>query len=321
MSKIILVTGCAGFIGSHLVDKLLENENIKVVGLDDLSTGSLDNIKHILNHKRYYFLHHDIISKIPDFIRLIPLNEIYNLACPASPIQYQKDPLKTFDTSVVGIRNLLEIAKEKDIKLLHTSTSEVYGNPTVHPQPETYYGYVNPTGMRSCYDEGKRAAETLMFDYNRIYGTKIKIVRIFNTYGPRLHKNDGRVVSNFINQSLNNEPITIYGDGSQTRSLCYVQDTVEALIKMMNTNNFIGPVNIGNPKEELTVLQLANKILGLIPESDSIITNKELPSDDPVRRKPDINLAREKLNWQPSTELRIGLLNTINYFKERLTND
>lgn len=310
MSKKILVTGGAGFVGSHLCEKLL-NEGNEVVCLDNLQTCNKDNIKHLLSNSNFTFVLHDVT--IPFWTRV---DEIYNLACPASPVQYQFNPVKTTRTSVMGAINMLDLAKDNDAKILQSSTSEVYGDALIHPQPETYWGNVNPIGIRSCYDEGKRCAETLFFDYNRQFDTKIRVIRIFNTYGPRMAENDGRVVSNFIIQALRNEDITMFGDGSQTRSFQYVDDLINGMIKMMNNDqNFIGPVNIGNPKE-FTMKELAEMILSLIPESTSKIIYKELPKDDPKQRKPDILLAKETLDWEPMINLENGLLETIEYFRK-----
>lgn len=308
----ILVAGGAGFIGSHLCKKLIEDNN-EVICLDNLFTGSLANIKILQNNKNFKFIQHDVEEPID-----LQVDKIFNLACPASPPHYQYNPVKTIRTSVVGMANLLELAKKCNATILQASTSEIYGNPLEHPQKETYWGNVNPIGIRSCYDEGKRCAETLMSDYHRQYGIDTKIVRIFNTYGPNMHPNDGRVVSNFIIQALKNEDITIYGDGNQTRSFCYVDDLVNALIKMMNTPDFCGPVNIGNPSER-TILQLAELIIQLTKSSSKII-HKPLPSDDPTRRKPDITLAKSKLDWEPTIDIEEGLIKTINYFKSILQN-
>ena len=306
--KTILVTGGAGFIGSHLCRALLDKGNY-VVCVDNFYTGTPDNIKDLKQNPNFELLRHDITWPL-----YAEVDEIYNLACPASPIHYQRDPVQTTKTSVLGIINMLGLAKRLKIPILHTSTSEVYGDPKEHPQKESYFGHVNCVGIRSCYDEGKRCAETLMMDYKRQNKVDIKIVRIFNTYGPNMCMNDGRVVSNFIIQALKNEPITVYGDGSQTRSFCYVSDMVEGLYKMMNSNGFTGPVNLGNPNE-MSVLELAKKIIELTG-SKSEIVNKELPEDDPVRRQPDISLAKEKLNWQPKVGLDEGLKKTIEYFKK-----
>ena len=306
--KRILVTGGAGFIGNHLCRRLL-NEGNYVICLDNFFTGLKRHIEDMLNNPNFELIEHDIVDPID-----IAVDQIYNLACPASPPHYQYDPVKTMKTSVLGIINMLELAKKYKATLLHASTSEVYGNPLVHPQQESYWGNVNPIGIRSCYDEGKRAAETLMMDYHRQYGVDIRIIRIFNTYGPNMDPKDGRVVSNCIVQAINGEDITIYGDGSQTRSFCYVSDLVDGAIKMMNNNRgFIGPVNLGNPSER-TVLNLAEMVLEMTG-SKSKITYKELPSDDPVKRKPDITKAQEILGWEPKVDIKDGLVKTIEYFK------
>ena len=309
--KNILVTGGAGFIGSHLCKKLLEQGNF-VICLDNLFTGSMENVKDLLNNKNFQFINADIINKL----EIDKINQIYNLACPASPPHYQFDPVKTMKTSVLGILNLLELARKNNATILQASTSEVYGNPLEHPQRESYWGNVNPIGIRSCYDEGKRCAETLMMDYSRQYGTDIKIVRIFNTYGPNMRSDDGRVVSNFILQALKEEDITIYGDASQTRSFCYVSDLIEGLISMMNKANFLGPVNLGNPSER-TVKNLAELIVNKIGSNSKIIY-KALPQDDPVKRQPDITIAKEKLGWTPVVDIDTGLNKTIKYFKNTL---
>ena len=304
----ILVTGGAGFIGSHLCKFLLDKGN-EVIALDNLFTGNIKNIEDLKNNANFKFINHDIINPID-----LEVDQIYNLACPASPVHYQKDPIKTIITSAVGMHQMLELAQRNEARILQASTSEVYGDPKEHPQKESYWGNVNPIGPRSCYDEGKRVAETMMMDYHREDNTDIRIIRIFNTYGPNMAKNDGRVVSNFILQALNNEPITIYGNGTQTRSFQYVKDLIQGMHKMMNQDNFIGPVNLGNPGE-FTIKRLAEKIIQLT-NSKSQIINKPLPLDDPVRRKPDITLAKEKLNWEPTIELEQGLKNTIEYFKK-----
>ncbi len=303
--KRILVTGGAGFIGSHLCKKLLEQNN-SVICLDNLFTGSYENIEPLIADKNFKFVEHDVTEEF-----WTDVDEIYNLACPASPKHYQYDPVKTIRTSVIGVSNMLELAKQNDAKILQASTSEVYGDPLVHPQDESYWGNVNPIGVRSCYDEGKRCAETIMSDYHRQFGVDIGIVRIFNTYGPNMAKNDGRVVSNFIIQALKGENITIYGDGSQTRSFCYVDDLTDALISLMKTD-YNRPVNVGNP-DERTILELAQRIIKLTNSKSNIIF-KELPSDDPIRRKPDIALAQQLLNWKPSTNIDDGLRKTIEYF-------
>ena len=304
----ILVTGGAGFIGNHLCRRLLK-ENNYVICLDNFFTGLKTHIEDMLDNPNFELIEHDIVNPID-----IEVKQIYNLACPASPPHYQYDPVKTMKTSVLGIINMLELAKKYNATLLQASTSEVYGNPLVHPQKETYWGNVNPIGIRSCYDEGKRAAETLMMDYHRQYGVDIRIIRIFNTYGPNMDPNDGRVVSNCIVQAINGDDITIYGDGTQTRSFCYVDDLVDGAIRMMNNSrNFIGPVNLGNPSER-TVLNLAEIILEMTG-SKSKIVYKELPSDDPVKRKPDITTAKEILCWEPKVDIKDGLKKTIEYFK------
>lgn len=308
----ILVTGGAGFIGSHLCQRLLADGH-QVSCLDNLQTGSRDNIAVFLKNKNFRFIEQDVIDSLK-----IDAEQIYNLACPASPVHYQADPVKTTVTSVMGAINLLNLARDNRARILQASTSEVYGDPEVHPQPETYWGHVNCIGPRSCYDEGKRAAETLFFDYYRQYQTEIRVVRIFNTYGPNMAANDGRVVSNFIVQALKNKNITIYGDGSQTRAFQYVDDLVDGLIKMMNNNlGFVGPVNLGNPGE-FTIKELAELILKLIPESYSKIIYKDLPIDDPRQRKPDISLAKAKLDWEPKVNLETGLKKTIEYFRNKL---
>ncbi len=306
--KRILVTGGAGFIGSHLCEELLNRGN-DVICLDNFFTGSKDSIRHLLDNNRFELVRHDVTKEY-----FIEVDEIYNLACPASPPHYQYNPIKTAKTSVLGVINMLGLAKRCKAKVLQASTSEVYGDPIVHPQKETYWGNVNPIGIRSCYDEGKRMAETLMFDYHRQNNVDIRVVRIFNTYGPNMDKNDGRVVSNFIVQALQNKDITIYGDGSQTRSFCYVSDLVAGMIKMMeNEEGFNGPVNLGNPVET-SILDFAKFIIELT-NSKSKIVFLPLPSDDPTQRKPDITLAKEKLNWEPVVNVKDGLLKTIEYFK------
>ncbi|MCP4155035.1 MAG: SDR family oxidoreductase [bacterium] len=308
-SKSILVTGGAGFIGSHLCEKLLREGN-EVVCLDNFFTGSKENIRHLLQDPHFELVRHDIVHSM-----FLEVDEIYNLACPASPVHYQYNPVKTTKTSVMGAVNMLGLAKRVKAKILQASTSEIYGNPEIHPQDESYWGNVNPIGIRSCYDEGKRCAETLFFDYYRQNNVKIKVVRIFNTYGPRMHPNDGRVVSNFIVQALQGKDITIYGEGSQTRSFCYVDDMVAGLISMMNSpDDFIGPVNLGNPVE-FTIMQLARKVIDMV-RSKSKIVHKVLPEDDPVRRKPDISLAKKNLAWSPSIPLEEGLKKTIAYFEK-----
>lgn len=309
--KRILITGGAGFIGSHLSEKLLNDGN-DVICLDNFFTGSKNNIRHLIGNKHFELVRHDVIKEY-----LAEVDQIYNLACPASPIHYQYNPIKTVKTSVMGIINMLGLAKRCKATILQASTSEVYGDPQIHPQIENYWGNVNPIGIRSCYDEGKRCAETLMMDYHRQNNIDIRIARIFNTYGPRMALNDGRVVSNFIIQALKNEPITVYGDGSQTRAFCYVSDMVEALIKLMdNEEKFIGPVNLGNP-QEFTILNFAELIIKLT-NSNSQIEFKELPQDDPIQREPDISLAKEKLNWEPTVNVEDGLMATIEYFEKIL---
>ncbi len=306
--KKILVTGGAGFPGSHLCERLL-NEGNEVYCLDNYFTGQKQNIVHLLDNPYFELIRHDVTT--PFFIEA---DEIYNLACPASPIHYQYNPIKTMKTSVMGAINMLGLAKRIRAKILQASTSEVYGDPKVHPQPEAYWGNVNPIGERSCYDEGKRAAETLFMDYHKQNGVDVKIIRIFNTYGPRMHPNDGRVVSNFIVQALQNKDITIYGEGNQTRSFQYVDDLIEGMIRLMNTpKGFTGPVNIGNPNE-FTILELAENVIRLTG-SKSKIVKMPLPSDDPMMRKPDISLANSALNWNPNTQLEEGLLKTIDFFK------
>jgi UDP-glucuronate decarboxylase len=306
--KKILVTGGAGFIGSHLCEKLVE-EGHHVLCVDNYFTGSKKNIEKLLDRKNFEVIRQDIC--IPLYVEV---DEIYNLACPASPVWYQKDPIQTMKTSVIGAFNMLGLAKRTGAKILQASTSEVYGDPLVHPQPETYWGNVNPIGTRSCYDEGKRSAETLFFDYNRQHEVRTKVMRIFNTYGPRMDPYDGRVVSNFIVQALQNQPITIYGDGTQTRSFCYVDDNVRGMMSLMNSNDdVIGPINIGNPGE-FTMLQLAGLVTKMT-NSKSPIVKMPLPKDDPKQRKPNIELAKELLNWEPSIKLENGLIKTIEYFK------
>ncbi len=305
--KKILVTGGAGFIGSHLCERLL-NEGNEVICLDNYFTGSKENIIHLTSNPYFEIIRHDVVHPFH-----VDVDEIYNLACPASPVHYQYNPIKTIKTSVMGAINMLGLAKRVRAKILQASTSEVYGDPNVHPQPESYWGNVNPIGIRSCYDEGKRCAETLFTDYHRQNNVKIKIVRIFNTYGPRMNPNDGRVVSNFIVQALKGEDITIYGDGTQTRSFQYVDDLVEAMIRMMATDDsFTGPVNTGNPGE-FTMLELAQQVIELTNSKSKLIF-MPLPSDDPKQRRPDITLAKEKLNWEPKIQLNEGLIKTIEYF-------
>ena len=307
--KRVLVTGGLGFLGSHLCERLLK-EGHDVLCVDNFFTGTKDNVAHLLDHARFELMRHDVT-----FPLYVEVDEIYNLACPASPIHYQFDPVQTTKTSVHGAINMLGLAKRIKAKILQASTSEVYGDPHVHPQKEDYWGHVNPIGVRSCYDEGKRCAETLFFDYYRQHELRIKVARIFNTYGPRMHPNDGRVVSNFVVQALANKPITVYGNGKQTRSFCYVDDLIEAfLLLMASDDDFTGPVNLGNPRE-FTILELAQKTIALT-RSRSEVLFKELPSDDPMQRKPDIALATAKLGWQPRVELEQGLQKTIDYFKD-----
>lgn len=309
MSKKILVTGGAGFLGSHLCERLL-NEGNEVTCLDNYFTGQKSNVAHLLNNPYFELIRHDIT--MPFYIEV---DEIYNLACPASPIHYQYNPIKTMKTSVMGAVNMLGLAKRIKAKILQASTSEVYGDPQVHPQTEAYWGHVNPIGERACYDEGKRAAETLFVNYHKQNHVRIKIMRIFNTYGPRMHPNDGRVVSNFIMQALQGKDITIYGDGKQTRSFCYYSDLLEGMIRLMNTgDDFTGPVNVGNPNE-FTILQLAEMVIRLT-DSKSKIIRMPLPSDDPMQRQPDITLAKSKLGWEPKIELEEGLQETIAFFKQ-----
>lgn len=308
-----LVTGGAGFLGSHLCERLL-NDGHEVICLDNYYTGRMVNINHLRDNKSFEIIRHDVTEPI-----LLEVDQIFNLACPASPVHYQYNPIKTIQTNFFGASNMLELAKRNNARILQASTSEVYGDPAIHPQPEKYWGNVNPIGIRSCYDEGKRIAETLFMDYHRQYGTDIRIVRIFNTYGPRMRPDDGRVVSNFIVQALKNEDITIYGDGSQTRSFCYVDDLIEGFIRLMNQTNIIGPVNIGNPGE-FTIIELAKEILELTGSSSKLIY-KPLPGDDPKMRKPNIDLAKKELNWVPTVPLRRGLEKTICHFDEFLKNN
>lgn len=304
----VLVTGGAGFLGSHLCDKLIAAGN-DVLCVDNLFTGQRSNIEHLLDNKRFDFMRHDVT-----FPLYVEVDEIYNLACPASPIHYQHDPVQTTKTSVMGAINMLGLAKRLKAKILQASTSEVYGDPSVHPQPEAYWGNVNPIGPRSCYDEGKRCAETLFFDYHRQHKLRIKVVRIFNTYGPRMHPQDGRVVSNFIMQALQGEPITIYGDGNQTRSFCYVDDLLEGFVRLMATGDeTTGPMNIGNPGE-FTIRELAEMVIELTG-SKSKLEFRPAPEDDPKQRRPDISYAQDKMNWQPKVALRDGLVETIAYFR------
>lgn len=309
--KRILVTGGAGFLGSHLCERLLKEGN-EVLCVDNLFTGRKSNIHHLLDDKNFEFLRHDVT-----FPLYAEVDEIYNLACPASPVHYQFDPVQTTKTSVIGAINMLGMAKRLRIKILQASTSEVYGDPEVHPQPESYKGSVSTTGIRACYDEGKRCAETLFFDYHRQHGVAIKVMRIFNTYGPRMHPNDGRVVSNFIVQALKGEDITIFGEGKQTRSFCYVDDNIEGMYRLMNSRDgFTGPVNIGNPGE-FTMLELAELVI-LLTNSKSKLKFLPLPQDDPMQRQPVINLAKKELDWEPKVDLRTGLGKTIAYFDHLL---
>lgn len=311
--KRVLVTGGAGFLGSHLCKRLLEDSH-EVLCLDNYFTGSKDNVLELLGHPYFELVRHDIT-----FPLYLEVDEIYNLACPASPIHYQHDPVQTLKTSVHGAINMLGLAKRLGVKIFQASTSEIYGDPTLHPQPESYWGNVNPIGIRSCYDEGKRCAETLFFDYHRQHRVNIRVGRLFNTYGPNMHPNDGRVVSNFIMQALKDEPITIYGDGEQTRSFCYVDDLVELMVRFMNADDsFIGPMNMGNPGE-FTIKELATKIIDLTGSS-SKLSFIDLPLDDPRQRKPDITLAQEKLGWKPTISLEKGLVKTIEYFETLAKN-
>lgn len=308
--KTILVTGGAGFLGSHLCERLLGEGNI-VFCLDNFFTGSKENILPLMQSPNFKLIEHDVCKKID-----LSVDQIYNLACPASPIHYQHDPVKTIKTNVHGAINMLELALQKKARILQASTSEVYGDPHVHPQTESYWGNVNPIGIRSCYDEGKRCAETLFFDFHRQFALPIRVARIFNTYGPRMHPNDGRVVSNFIVQALKGLPLTIYGDGAQTRSFCFCDDLIEALIRFMNAENVTGPINLGNPVE-FTIRELANLVLELTLSSSSLVF-KPLPGDDPKQRKPDITLAENVLGWKPNTQLKEGLVKTISYFDKLL---
>ena len=309
--KRVLVTGGSGFLGSHLCERLLAL-GAEVLCVDNYYCSTRANVHHLLDHKRFELIRHDIC-----FPLYVEVDEIYNLACPASPIHYQRDPVQTMKTSVMGAINMLGLAKRRRAKILQTSTSEVYGDPEIHPQVETYRGNVNPHGIRSCYDEGKRATESLFFDYYRQHKVKIKIARLFNTYGPRMHPNDGRVISNFIMQALQNQPITIYGDGSQTRSFCFVHDLIDALILLMDSrDDFTGPVNLGNPGE-FTILELAQTVIRMTGSASEII-HEALPKDDPTRRQPDISLAQKELGWQPLIRLEQGLQTTVKYFREVL---
>jgi len=312
-NKRILITGGAGFLGSHLCDRLMDDGN-DLLCLDNFFTGSKQNIRHLIGKSNFELIRHDLVNPI-----FLEVDEIYNLACPASPIHYQHNPVKTVKTSVMGAINMLGLAKRVKAKILQASTSEIYGNPTIHPQKEDYWGNVNTIGIRSCYDEGKRCAETIFFDYYRQNKVNIRVVRIFNTYGPRMHPNDGRVVSNFIVQALTNKDITVYGDGSQTRSFCYVDDMVEGMIRMMKgPDDFIGPVNLGNHRES-SILELAEMIIRVTGSKSKIIF-KPLPQDDPLQRQPDNTLAKEKLQWEPSTDIEQGLKKTIEYFRGALAD-
>lgn len=306
-----LVTGGAGFLGSHLCERLL-NDKHEVICVDNFFTGCKANVRHLLDDKNFELVRHDVT-----FPLYIEVDRIFNLACPASPVHYQYDPVQTTKTSVHGAINVLGLAKRTNARIFQASTSEVYGDPDIHPQPESYWGRVNPIGIRSCYDEGKRCAETLFFDYHRQHGLEIKVARIFNTYGPRMSPNDGRVVSNFIVQALNNQPITVYGKGLQTRSFCYVDDLIEGFIKLMNSpSDFTGPVNLGNPSE-FTMLELANLVIELTGSTSEII-HKPLPEDDPKQRQPDIDLAKKALDWKPEINLHNGLIKTIAYFADKI---
>ncbi len=312
MGKTILVTGGGGFLGSHLCERLLEDGH-DVICLDNFFTGRKENVRHLLQNPGFELVRHDVTFPI-----YLEVDEIYNLACPASPVHYQHDAIQTVKTCVHGLINMLGLAKRLGVPLLQASTSEVYGNPDVHPQVESYWGNVNPIGPRSCYDEGKRCAETLCFDYHRQLDLSVKVVRIFNTYGPRMHPNDGRVVSNFIVQALRGEDITVYGDGEQTRSFCYVDDLITAMIRMMNTDRAVtGPINIGN-EQESTIRELAEKVIAMTGSKSKLIC-LPLPQDDPVRRRPDISVAREVLDWQPTIDLATGLERTIEYFRSKQT--
>lgn len=311
--KKILVTGGAGFLGSHLCERLV-HQGHHVLCVDNYFTGSYENIRHLYDFKNFEVMRQDVC-----FPLYVEVDEIYNLACPASPKYYQQDPIQTTKTSIIGAYNLLGLAKRTGAKILQASTSEIYGDPTVHPQPETYWGNVNPIGIRSCYDEGKRAAETLFFDYHRQHGVRIKVMRIFNTFGPRMAEDDGRVVSNFITQALRGEDITIYGTGEQTRSFCYVDDLINGMIKLMESDDsVIGPINLGNPGE-FTMLELAEKVIDFTRTSSKVV-HKDLPGDDPQQRRPDITLAKEILDWTPTFDIDEGLKRTIRYFQDTLKN-
>ena len=308
----IILTGAAGFLGSHISDRLI-NEGHSVIGLDDLSTGSMSNLEHLLDHPKFNFFEHDVREAI-----LVKGDAILNFACPASPVHYQADPVRTIETNFLGIINMLHLAKKLGIPLVQASTSEVYGDPTISPQPESYWGNVNPIGIRSCYDEGKRAAETLCFDYRRQYGVDARVIRIFNTYGPRMAVGDGRVVSNFIVQAISGQDLTIYGEGKQTRSFCFATDLVDGIYKMLASTKLIdAPINLGNPRE-FTMLELAETVIKLTGSNSSIV-HKELPQDDPQQRKPDISRAKEVLGWEPTIELEEGVQRTIEYFRKALS--
>lgn len=316
-TKRILITGGAGFLGSHLCEQLLDAGH-HVICIDNLVTGSPDHVALFADHPHYQFIQHDVITPLALDPAIGPIDEIYNCACPASPLQYQKNPIQTLKTSVYGAANMLELCHQSRAKILQTSTSEVYGDPEVHPQVEKYVGHVNTLGIRACYEEGKRAAETLFIDYHRQYALRIKIARLFNVYGPRMQVDDGRVIPNFIFQALHNQPITIYGDGLQTRSFCYVADTIRGLMSLMATaDDFIGPVNIGST-HEITIAELAETLIDIIGSSSAVIF-KPKPQDDPVRRRPNIDLAREKLNWAPAIPFREGLQNTVAFFEHQLS--
>ena len=309
--KRVLVTGGAGFLGSHLCERLL-NDGCEVLCIDNFYSGTKDNVAHLIDKPHFELIRHDV-----SFPLFVEVDEIYNLACPASPVHYQRDPVQTTKTSVLGAMNMLGLAKRTKAKIFQASTSEVYGDPEVHPQQESYWGHVNPIGIRSCYDEGKRCAETLFFDYHRQHALEIKVVRIFNTYGPRMHPNDGRVVSNFIVQALRGEDITIYGDGSQTRSFCYVDDLIEGFVRFMDSPDHVtGPINIGNPGE-FTIRQLAEAVLQMVGGKSQLVM-MPLPQDDPKQRQPDITLARQMLGWEPKIKLEVGLGRTIEYFRKFL---
>ncbi|NOX53133.1 MAG: SDR family oxidoreductase [Planctomycetes bacterium] len=311
--RTILVTGGAGFLGSHLCDRLIQRGD-EVICVDNFFTGKKENIAHLIGHPRFEVVRHDIVHPL-----YVEVEQIYNLACPASPVAYQYNPIKTIKTSTVGMVNILGLAKRCRARVLQASTSEVYGDPEVHPQPETYWGHVNPLGPRSCYDEGKRIAESLCMNYHLAHGLEVRIVRIFNTYGPRMAPDDGRVVSNFIRQALQGEPLTVYGDGSQTRSFCYVDDLIEGMMRMMDQDEFLGPVNLGNPIEK-SMNELAETVLR-VTGSQSRIEYRELPKDDPKRRCPDISLARRVLKWEPKVELEAGLQKTVEYYRSKLSAD